>query len=68
MVIPYDIYETSLRRVSSISYKMTMGLKFFLSYGLLKLDFIAFKMGNISRRERIVDTDVNYNTCAHTIL
>ena len=32
VVIPYEIYETNLRRVSSISYEMTTGVRFFLSY------------------------------------
>ena len=58
MVISYEIYETSLRRVSQISYKMTMSVRFCLSYDSLKLDFIAFKIDNILIRKRIVDTDV----------
>ena len=37
---------------------MTMSVKFCLSYDPLELDFIAFKMGIISRRKRIVDMDV----------
>ena len=37
---------------------MTMSVTFCLSYDPLKWDFIAFKMGNISRRKRIVDMDV----------
>ena len=40
------------------SYEMTTSVRFCLSYDLLKLDFIAFRMGNISSRKRIVDTDV----------
>ena len=44
-----------------ISYKMTMSVRSCLSYKPLKLDFIAFKMDNISRTKRIADTDVvNY--------
>ena len=35
-----------------------MTTRFYLSHDLLKLDFIAFKMDNISIRKRIVDTDV----------
>ena len=41
-----------------ISYKMITSVRFCLSYDRLKLDFSAFKMDNISRRRRIVDTDV----------
>ena len=38
--------------------------RLYLSYDPLKLDFIAFKMDNISRRKRIADTDVvNDITC-----
>ena len=35
-----------------------ISVRFCLSYDPLKWDFITFKMGNISRRKRIVDTDV----------
>ena len=35
--------------------------KFFLLYDLLKWDLIDFKMNNISKRKRIVDTDVVNN-------
>ena len=37
---------------------MTTSVKFCLSYNPLKWDFIAFKMGNIPRRKRIVDINV----------
>ena len=37
---------------------ITTSVRFCLSYDPLKWDFIAFKMGNSSRRKRIVDTDV----------
>ena len=37
---------------------MTMSVRFFLSYDPLKLDFIAFKMDNISRRKHIADMDI----------
>ena len=55
---------------------MTTSVRFCLSYDPLKLDFIAFKMGNILRRKRIVDKDVvndimskwqSVITCGHTI-
>ena len=46
------------RRVSQVSYAMTTSVRFCLSYDPLKLDFIAFKMDNISRSEHFVDTDV----------
>ena len=47
MVISYEIDE------------MTTSVRFCLSYDPLILDFIAFfKMGNISRRQRIVGMDV----------
>ena len=36
VVISYEIYETSLRRVSSISYELTTSVRFFLSYDPLK--------------------------------
>ena len=32
VVISYEIYETSLRRVSCISYEMTTSVRFYLSY------------------------------------
>ena len=37
---------------------MTMSVRFCLSYDPLKLDFIALKVDNISRRKHIADTDV----------
>ena len=37
---------------------MTTSVRFCLSYDPLKLDFIAFKVDDISRRKRIDDTDV----------
>ena len=44
---------------------MTTSVRFCLSYDPLKWDFIAFKMGDILRRKRIVDMDVvNVVTCA----
>ena len=39
--ISYEIYETSLRRVSLISYEMTTSASFRLLYDPLKWDFIA---------------------------
>ena len=47
VVISYEIDETSIRRVSSISYEMTTWVRFCLSYDPLKWDFIAFKMNII---------------------
>ena len=41
VVISYDIYETSLRRVSQISYGMTTSVRFSLSYDCFKRGFIA---------------------------
>ena len=58
MVISYEIYETSLRRVSYISYEMTTSVRFCLSYDPLKVYFIVFRMDNILMRKRIVDMDV----------
>ena len=55
MVISYEIYEPSLRR---ISYEMTTSVRFCLSNDPLKRDFIACKMNSISMRGRIVDMDV----------
>ena len=64
VVISYEIYETSLRRVSYTSYEMTMSERFCLSYDLFKLYIIAFRMDNISRK-KVVDTDVvNDVTCS----
>ena len=37
---------------------MTLSVRFCLSYDPLNWDFIALKMGNISRRKRIVDTNI----------
>ena len=48
MVILYEIYETSLRRVSLISYEMTTSVRFCLLYDPFKWDYIAFKMIIIS--------------------
>ena len=65
VVISYEIYETSLRRVSKFSFEMTTSVRFCLSYGPIKWDFIAFKMNITSIRKRIVDTDnVNDVPCA----
>ena len=58
MVISYEIYETSLRRVSKIANEMTTSVNICLSYDALKCDFIALKMNIISIRKRIVDTNV----------
>ena len=58
VVISYEIYETSLRRVSQFSYEMTTSVRFCLSYDPLKWDIIAFKMHIISIRKCNVDTDV----------
>ena len=60
MVISYEIYETSLRRVSLISYEMTTSssVRFCLSYDHLKLNFIDIKINIIIIRKRAVDTDV----------
>ena len=54
VVILHEICETSLRRVSKISYEMTMSVRFCLSYDTLQLYFIAFKMDNISRKNTLV--------------
>ena len=61
MVISYEIYETSLWRVFINSHEMTTSVRFCLSYDPLKWDFIAFKMNIISKRKRIVGTDVVNN-------
>ena len=64
VVISYEIYETSFRRVFFSHIKMTMSVRFCLSYGLLKCDSISLKMKIISIRNRIVDMDVvNGVTC-----
>ena len=41
-----------------ISYKTIMSVRFCLLYDLLKWDFIAFKMNNISRRKYTADIDI----------
>ena len=48
-----------------MSYETIMSVRFCLPYNPLKLDFNAFKLDNISRRKRIVDTDV-VNDCTST--
>ena len=64
VIILYEIYETSLRRVSSVSYVMTTSVRFCLSYDPLKWNFTAFKTNIISIRKQIVDTNVvNDVTC-----
>ena len=57
MVISY-IYETSMRRVSYISYKLTTSVRFCLSYDHLNGFFMACKMKIISISKHIVDMDV----------
>ena len=62
MVISYEKYETSLRRVSYISYEITTCVRFYLSCE------IAADINIISKRKYIVDTDVvKYVTHTHTI-
>ena len=61
VVISYEIYETSLRRVSLISYEMITRIRSCLSFDPFKWDFIAYKINIISARKRIVDTDVVNN-------
>ena len=64
VVISYEFYETSIRRVSYISYEMTTSIRFCLSYDPSKWDLIAFKMIIISLRKRTVDMDVDHDvTC-----
>ena len=58
MVISYEVYEMSLRRVSYISYEMTTSVRFCLLYGPLKGHFLAFKLNIISLRKHIADIDV----------
>ena len=59
MVISFEIYETSLRRVSYISYEMTSSVRFCLSYDRFKPDFIVFKVDrHYFNRKRIAVTDV----------
>ena len=41
MVISYEVYETSLHRVS---YEMTMSVRFCLPYDCFELNFIVFKV------------------------
>ena len=58
MVISYEMYETSLRRVLLISYEITTRVRFYLSYDPLKWDFISFEISFSSMSKPIVDTDV----------
>ena len=76
VVILYEIYETSLRRVSYISYEMTTSVRFCLSYDPLKVYFIAFRMDNILRENALLKRTSSmklrlrakvYFTCSHTI-
>ena len=55
VVISYELYETSLRRVSLISYKMTTNARFCLSYDSLILNIIALKVNIILIRKRVVE-------------
>ena len=48
VVISYEMYETSLWRVSYISYEMSMSVRFCLSYDHFKMNFISYKVGNCS--------------------
>ena len=48
----------SLRQVSYISFEMATSVRFRLSYDPLKWNFSAFKTNIISKRKRIVDTDI----------
>ena len=76
MVISYEIYETSLRRVSQISYEMTTSVRFCLSYDSFKWGFIASKIDinsieniTLSRTAswRYAPVIKCYVTCGHTI-
>ena len=58
VIISYEIYETSLRHVSLISYGMTTSVRFCLSYDPFKCDFITFIMNIISIRKRFADTNI----------
>ena len=51
MVIPYEIYQASLLRVS---YEMTTNVIFCLSYDLSKELFIAFKVDIISIKNALL--------------
>ena len=77
MVISYEIYETSLWQVSSISYEITTSVRFCLSYDHFKLDFIIFKVDSISIENSALSRMLlwhymyepkGYATCGHTIL
>ena len=63
VVISYEIYETSLRRVSLISYEMTTSVRFCLSYVPLKWDFFAFKMIIISIRNALLTRTLSMTLC-----
>ena len=76
VVISYEIYETSLRRVSEISYEMTTSVRFCLSYDCFKWGFIALKVDIISIENitlsrtaswRYAPVTKCYVTCGHTI-
>ena len=72
VVISYEIYETSLRRVS---YEMTMSVRFCLSYYCFKWGFIALKDDIISIENITLSRTASgryapvikyYVTCGHT--
>ena len=63
MVISNEIYETSLWRVSYISYEMTTSVKFCLSHDPLKWDFISFKVIITPIRQRIADRTLSMTLC-----
>ena len=76
VVISYEIYETSLLRVSWISYEMSTSVRFCFLSDRLKLDFIVFKVDTISIQNNTLSrtslwcymyAPKCYVTCGHTI-
>ena len=59
MVISYEIDETSLRRVSSISYERITSVRFCLSFDSLKIGFYLLQNGQYFKKKKLItDTDV----------
>ena len=69
MVISYEIPETSLRRVSHISYKMTTSVRFCLSYDPLNGILSPLKWHYFIKKRNFIRTlSMTLRVCAKVLL
>ena len=66
VVISYEIYETSLWRVSQISYEMTTCVRFCLSYDPLKWDFITLQNDHYFNKNALLTRMLSMTLCLCT--